>query len=74
MRNFTDFMIWNHIFFIIEIFHAYYKKDYTLVFLVSSTTYLSIERHRTMYTKYNMIEPIHVSIALNAGIYLNYLN
>ena len=124
MRNFTDFMIWNHIFFIIEIFHAYYKKDYMLVFLASSTTYLSIERHRTMYTKYNMIEPIvakssmvymtcrclyefamyekfmfllsesisffiwdiqkynyekihpllHVSIALNAGIYLNYLN
>lgn len=58
MRNFTDFMIWNHIFFIIEIFHAYYKKDYILVLLGTWTTYLSIERHRTMYRKYNMIEPI----------------
>ena len=58
MRKFTDFIIWNHVFFIMEIVYALYISEYILAVLGTLTTYLSIERHRFMDVKYNNIEPI----------------
>ena len=49
MRKFTDFIIWNHVFFIMEVVYALYICEYILAFLGTLTTYLSIERHRFMY-------------------------
>lgn len=57
MRKFTDFIIWNHVFFIMEVVYALYICEYILAFLGTLTTYLSIERHRFMYVKYNNLEP-----------------
>ena len=54
----TEFFNTNHIFFIIEVFRAYFICDYILSFLGCATTYLSVERHRHLYTKYNYLEPI----------------
>ena len=58
MRKFTDFIIWNHVFFMMEIVYALYISEYILAVLGTLTTYLSIERHRFMDVKYNNIEPI----------------
>ena len=58
MRKFTDFIIWNHVFFIMEVVYAVYISEYILAVLGTLTTYLSIERHRFMDVKYNNIEPI----------------
>lgn len=58
MRKFTDFIIWNHVFFMMEIVYALYISEYILAILGTLTTYLSIERHRFMDVKYNNIEPI----------------
>ena len=58
MRKFTDFIIWNHVFFMMEVVYALYIREYILAFLGTLTTYLSIERHRFMDVKYNNIEPI----------------
>jgi len=66
-RKFTDFIIWNHIFFIMDIAYAAVKKDYILLILGTSTIYLSIERHRHLDRKYNTIEPI---VAKSTMVYI----
>jgi len=70
MRPFRDFMIWNHIFFVFEIFYSFLLRDYILVFLGTSTTYLSMQRHRHFDTKYNTIEPL---VAKSTMLYITCL-
>ena len=67
MRPIKEFIIWNHIFFLIEVIRSIIIQDYMLSILGSATTYLSIERHRHLYTKYNYIEPI---VAKSTMIYI----
>ena len=67
MRKITEFIIWNHVFFVCEVIYSIFIREYILAFLGSLTTYLSIERHRYMDAKYPIIEPI---VAKTTMIYI----
>lgn len=56
MRKLTDFIIWNHIFMIIEIYRCIKEKEYILFLLGSTTSILSLIYHLSEENKCVNIE------------------
>lgn len=57
MRHVCEFILWNHIFFVFEIFRSIIYEEYFLCALASATTGLSYFRHLHHEKKCNCIEP-----------------
>ena len=75
MRSWFEFMIWNHIFIIYEVFRCYIYGEYRLFILGGGTAIFSTIRHLHYEKKYDMIESIfakgsQIYTMLYAYIYL----
>ena len=57
-RKWTDFIIWNHIFMLFEVYRCIYATEYILFFLGIITTTLSTLRHLYYEKNFIIIEPL----------------
>ena len=58
MRSWKQFMMWNHLFILYEVYRSFIHGEYVLFFLGGGTTIFSTLRHLHYEKKYDTIESV----------------